>query len=360
MGKTAQKIFDQALRRQIHVNRFTKNIARDSLKLLRLSEKEILAKLASNELTAFGRKRFENMLASIREINTTVYAGVGAGLSKELKQFTKEELRFHTKSIQQAYPIKLALNRPAAGQVFAAASARPFEGAVLKDWIKQLDASAIKKLDAAIKIGFVEGETIGQIVRRVKDVYKTNRRGLTALIRTAVTHTSSVARENLYAANAGLFKGVKWVSTLDGRTTPICQRRDGKVYKINEGPRPPAHWGCRSTTVPITKSWEELGLGELSENESLSKRPFVVDKRRVSDIPKKERNIGITSADETYPKWLKRQPAKFQDNVLGMARGKLFRAGKVTLTHFSDTTGVLYTLDELRNREDLTLEEVGK
>lgn len=358
MGQTAQKIFDQALRRQIHIGRFTRKLGKESTDLLRLAEREIYAKLASNELTEFGKKRFENMLRSIRETHANIYAKSYDNITRELRQFTKDELRFNARSLQKAYPIKIGLDRPAPGQVFAAAMAKPFEGAVLKDWMEQLGRTASRKVEAAIKIGFIEGESLGQMTRRLRDVFPTSRRGLEALVRTAVSHTSTVARENLYAANKDLFKGVKWVSTLDGRTTPICQKRDGKIYKMEEGPRPPAHWACRSTTVPVTKSWKELGLDDLEEGDKLSKRPFVVDRRRVRDIPKGQRNIGVTAADETYPKWLKRQPAKFVDNVLGRTRGKLFREGVVTLEKFSDPLGKMYTLDELRKREDLLLEGV--
>lgn len=358
MGQTAQKIFDQALRRQIHIGRFSKKLGFESVKLLRQAEKEILSKLAANELTDFGRKRFENMLISIREINNTTYQVINSGLTKELRSFTKDELRFNVKSIQQAYPIKLMLDRPATSQVFAAAMAKPFEGAVLKDWMTQVSSSNIRKLDEAIKIGFIEGESIGQITRRIQRVYKISKKGATALTRTAVNHVSQVARENLYSANKELFKGIKWVSTLDGRTTPICQKRDGRTYPINEGPRPPAHWNCRSTTVPITKSWKELGLDDLKETDKLSKRPFVVDTRRVSDIPKSERNIGITAADESYPQWLKRQRPDFIRDVLGKTRGDLFIDNKVTFGAFSDPTGKLYNLDALRKREDLALSEI--
>ncbi len=360
MGKTAQKIFDQAVRRQIHIGRFSKHLGNEAVKLLRVSEQEILAKLASNELTDFGRKRFENMLVGIREINTSTYQAINQNLTKDLRSFTKDELRFNVKSLQQAYPIKMAFDRPVTAQVFAAAMAKPFEGAVLKDWISQVSSSNIRKLDEAIKIGFIEGETIGQITRRVQDVYRISKKGATALARTAVNHVSQVARENLYSANKELFKGIKWVSTLDGRTTPICQKRDGRTYPLNEGPRPPAHFSCRSTTVPITKSWEELGFNDLKESDKLSKRPFVADTRRVSDIPKGERNIGITAADESYPQWLKRQRPDFIVNVLGRTRGALFIAGEVTLGAFSDPLGSLYTLDTLRKREDLTLKEIDK
>lgn len=58
----------------------------------------------------------------------------------------------------------------------------------------------------------------------------------------------------------------------------------------------------------------------------------------------------------TYNSWLKRQPAVFQYEVLGPERAKLFRSGGLSLDKFADDSGRLYTLDELRAREGITLE----
>jgi hypothetical protein len=50
---------------------------------------------------------------------------------------------------------------------------------------------------------------------------------------------------------------------------------------------------------------------------------------------------------ETYAQWLKRQPAPTQDDILGPARGKLFRSGKLTVDRFVDMKGKTLTLAEL-------------
>ena len=43
----------------------------------------------------------------------------------------------------------------------------------------------------------------------------------------------------------------QWVSVLDSRTTEVCRDRDGRVYDWGNGPRPPAHYNCRSTIIPV-------------------------------------------------------------------------------------------------------------
>lgn len=110
--------------------------------------------------------------------------------------------------------------------------------------------------------------------------------------------------------------------------------RDGQVFKIGDGPRPPAHLGCRCTTVPITKSFREMGFD-------------------VDDLPPGTRASmnGQVPATLKYPEWLRRQTADVQNEALGLERAKLFRNGEVEISNFTNRAGRRFTLDELRQRE---------
>ena len=146
----------------------------------------------------------------------------------------------------------------------------------------------------------------------------------------------------MYAGNADLIKGVRWVSTLDGRTSPICRARDGVIYDVDKGPRPPAHWNCRSTTVPVLRSWRELGIP--ADEASPGTRASM---------------DGQVPSDMTYQQWLKSKPAAFQDETLGKAKGRLFRSGGLTLDRFVNNKGREYTLDELRKRDAQAFAKAG-
>jgi len=134
--------------------------------------------------------------------------------------------------------------------------------------------------------------------------------------------TANVARERSYQSSRGIQK-VQWASVLDHRTTLICQARDGTIYDKNKGPRPPAHVGCRSTIIPIT---------------------------RTNEAAMRER--------ENYQQWLGRQSAKTQDDILGPSRGKLYRDGGYSVDRFVDKSGQEYTLDELRAKDKEAFDEV--
>jgi hypothetical protein len=111
-------------------------------------------------------------------------------------------------------------------------------------------------------------------------------------------------------------KGVEWVSTLDNRTTPICISRDGKIYPVGKGPRPPAHINCRSVTAPVLEAIEGV-------------TPFT---------------------RQTYREWLAKQSAATQDEILGRARGALLRSGGLSVDKFVDKAGKVLTLEQLKEK----------
>jgi SPP1 gp7 family putative phage head morphogenesis protein len=141
-----------------------------------------------------------------------------------------------------------------------------------------------------------------------------SRRGAEAMVRTAVTHTSNVAREQTYKKNKAI-TAVQWLSVLDGRTSHICRGRDGTFYPVDKGPRPPAHVACRSTVLGVTKG----------------------NARRLEDR-------------ETYDQWLRRQSNETQADILGDKKAELFRAGE-TLDKFVDRSGKEYTLEQLKEAD---------
>ena len=240
---------------------------------------------------------------------------------------------------------------PAPGLLRSIVRERPFEGHVLKEFWGSLMDKAQEHLVGAVNLGLAAGETIPQITRRVRGTEEAGfadgeleriRRGAAALARTAVTHVSAAAREDTYRENQDVVKGVLWVSTLDARTTPTCQTLDGKVFPVGEGQRPPAHYGCRSTTTPILKSWKELGI-------SLREAPAGTRASMNGQVP----------AKLTYQEWLEDQPRQVQDDVLGPTRGELFRERRLRVQDFVDERYRPMTLKEIRAREGLT-EELGR
>ncbi|EAP2989430.1 phage head morphogenesis protein, partial [Salmonella enterica] len=141
-------------------------------------------------------------------------------------------------------------------------------------------------------------------------------RNAATVIRTALNHVSTQARETTYKKNSDIVEKYEWVSTLDSRTSTICRSRDGQKYEIGKGPLPPAHPNCRSTTAPVISSdFDFLDAGA---------------KRAARGA---EGGIQV-DASTTYYDFLKQQPAWFQDEALGSVRGKIFRNSGISPEEF--------------------------
>nr|WP_309504298.1 minor capsid protein [uncultured Roseovarius sp.] len=334
---------DAQTRHQIGLLRLSNSTVRKIIALLNRTDARIVERLLRSDLSDMTRKRQEELLRDIRRIVDSVYEDATGALRIELDKLALYEVDYQGDLFKEVVPVKLDVVTPAADQILAAVNSRPFQGRLLKDWFKDLPEGAFKRLRDSIRMGIVEGRTTGQMVRDIRGtaaqgykdgILQVNRRHAETTVRTAVNHTANAARDRLYKANLSLIKGVQWVSTLDGRTSAICRARDGKVYDVDKGPRPPAHPNCRSSTAPVLRSWKELGID-------------------LTDSPAGTRASmnGQVAADLTYGEWLRKQPVEFQNEVLGVSKAVLFRKGELPIDRFVNRVGDELTLDELRNKE---------
>lgn len=299
----------------------------------------------------FTMEHLRLLLDGIRRTNAAVYDQIQVVLLREALGLAEYEAEHQAAILAEHVPVRLDVTLPTTEQLHAIVQKRPFQGRLLREWGKSLEDGRTQKVHDAIRIGMVEGEGIDQIVRRVRGtralgfkdgVLEISRRDAEAVVRTAVTYIANGASEALYERNADIIKGVRWVSVLDSRTTAVCRARDGKVYEPGKGPRPPAHWRCRSTTTPVTKSFRDLGID-------------------IDEVPAGTRASmdGQVPADLTYGGWLAKQSAAMQDDILGATKGKLFRDGGLSVDRFVDRAGREYTLDELKRRERGAFRKAG-
>ncbi len=93
------------------------------------------------------------------------------------------------------------------------------------------------------------------------------------------------------------------------------------------------------TNKELRKEWTKTAKEKAGNNwKSL-------DSKGKNSLIRKERkewgkvNVGQVPAKTTYQDFLSRQPATFQDEVLGKTKGKLFRKGGMSLDKFVDRNG---------------------
>ena len=188
-------------------------------------------------------------------------------------------------------------------------------GQVIEKAFRGIASTQADLISREIRVGITEGESLAKISKRLRgrlqfgknqemtakaqalaggNGMKLANNQVRTIVRTSVNQVQTMASQEVYAANQDVTQRYEYVATLDSKTTALCGSLDGKTFKYGEGPMPPQHFNCRSTTVPII------------DDEDLRKR--FPDTRPSS--------VGRVSQDESYPDWLNKNPS-MQSEALG-------------------------------------------
>jgi hypothetical protein len=120
------------------------------------------------------------------------------------------------------------------------------------------------------------------------------------------------------AVASALFSHYKWISVMDGYTTEICRERDDKAYRYGQGPVPPAHYRCRSVTVPLSSLFDDF------------------------------------SAPTLYA-WLKRQPRAVQVELIGSEIADALESGEITAKDFAKVKIKALQMSQFKKKIGLVL-----
>ena len=206
-----------------------------------------------------------------------------------------------------------------------------------------------KRLESVIRKGIADGSSVDEIALAVRkgNVFNITRAQSKALVITSITSVTAQTDHAVYKANEKSLQGWQYVAVLDSRTSELCAHRDGTVYDVGDVIHlPPAHYNCRSTTVPVVKSWEDL-----SRLEGVAQ----IRKRNLKDLSQKQIQFydGQLPLKESYNDWLKNQPSEVQLRHLGdYNKLEAFRAGQLHLSQFTNDSGNSIGIKELRMLTD--------
>jgi hypothetical protein len=351
------RLQDDTIAHGLYVTRYGTGVARRMVALLNKLDADLAAKLLvlleGERADTYSARRLASLLAGVRDLNHRAYEPVNEALARELSRYVEYEAGYQLDLFSSLIPKQILKHVPLQSispeQVYAAAAAQPFQGRLLREWGQKLESDRLDKITNAVRSGFIQGETVEQIVKRVAGtpqlnrqdgVINASRRDLAVVARTAVNHMAATARQEFAQANSDIVKAKQWSSTLDTHTSQWCIIRDRKLYSLDGKPlghtipylRGPGkiHFCCRSCEILITKSWEELQIasGELSRATRAS-----MD--------------GQVPAHTSYADWLIRQPHARQEQVLGVTRAQMLRDGKITVPEMFNDAGEFLTLQQL-------------
>ncbi len=174
-------------------------------------------------------------------INLAVLKSELAGITKDKKARTKGTFKLTAKE----------------GQTITL----PNGNTVKKSFLGIAEAEA-KRLNQVVRSGLLSGDTTPEIVRELVGNLKKDQKGslsqllaqggaatksannqVMTIVRTTVNQVTNTASQAVYKANPDVTEEYRYVATLDSRTSPVCRDLDGQVFKYNQGPVPPQHFG---------------------------------------------------------------------------------------------------------------------
>ena len=349
MARISDKIADDLVDRQISVLRAAEGLSQKIIAEFEKAENAILAKLNRMDLTSFTRQRTIEALNQVRRI------------AAEFSKTAYETMRNDSSKIAQLVASRTAgdLNDLFNVDVFnPTLSANSIKrilddnsiigGQTAKDYWSRQPNLITDAYSQVIRTGLVTGASKADMLKQVveSDKLALTKGQIKTMVRTSVMEVANSARLDMYRDNNDLVKGIVWLSTLDSRTSAICRGLDGLTWTLDYKPightipfpGSTAHYNCRSTQLPLLRSFAELA----GKNEDLA--------AKLDDAMSKGTRAsmdGQVPKDLTYNDWLKTKSKDFAIGVLGPARYELWQSGELSMRDMLSQSGNSLTIPEL-------------
>jgi SPP1 gp7 family putative phage head morphogenesis protein len=227
-------------------------------------------------------------------------------------------------------------------------------GEVLTKAFRGIATDQAERFSQVVRNGLLTGETTPSIAKRLVGQLQFGEQARTArqlvaaggeltavadnqimsLVRTSINQVANSASMAVYEANQDISKKYRYIATLDSRTSSICRALDNREFEYGKGPTPPQHFGCRSSIVAVI------------DPDILP--PSTIAKRASADGP--------VPINTSYGQWLKDQPLKTQQDVLGASKVPYFNrlvdkyGAKDAMAKLVRDDGSELTLEQLRKR----------
>lgn len=343
------------IRNLFTLRRLENGVAAEVDALLRSLFDDISGQIAKLDPTAppqqaFRRRRVEKLIGEVDSLSGDTYDEIQKLVRQRAAEIGAQQAGFAEELLDasvSAVGIDIKSGRVGINLLKSIIDTDPIRGELLETWFEGQAADTTTRVRRQIQIGMAQGETIDELVRRVRGravgrgrqmqfvggVMQTTTRQAEAIVRTAVQQVANVAHFRTYEANQDITQSFRYTSAIDSRVCPICRPLDGQEFRYDDeqAPRPIRHVSCRCVAVPVI-DWERLGL-----------KPPPEGMRASADGP--------IPSSTTYQQWLRDRPASLQDEILGPARAQLFRDGKVTLREMVRDDGSIVTVGELQRSD---------
>ena len=241
--------------------------------------------------------RYNNLQKIEKQINDSILQ-----LGTKEVDYTKQSLQHATLVGSQAAADVLntnVLNKSAIDEIIK----RPWHDANFSDRIWKNKAQLINSLKSELTNGIIQGKSIYEVANTIDGRLDVGRSQTQRLVRTEYMHALNQGQIESYRAKG--YSKLKWIATMDDKTSKICRKLNRKEFDIENLPDIPAHPNCRCTMVPVIdmaaaeKRGEEIRklkeqISGKTDDNSLDK--VYNDDRDIKSIKKHMESIDISTA----------------------------------------------------------------
>ena len=317
---TNNLLLDANVKHQISVIQVSQSAANEFLPILKKARDEInkqLLKVGSIST----KKELNELNRLIEQKLLRIYSQYPKLLEKENRKFISNEYKFQKNILSEAVAetaSKSSVTLPNIDKAITSILNTPMQVAAkggsvyLNTLLNSFAKQEAKRTRDRITAGYFNNETVAEIARSISGTRRNNyrdgllnitRANASTMAKTGVTHLQTQASHTVYKENSDIIKGYQIVSTLDSKTSGKCRSLDGQIFDLGNGPKPPFHPNCRTTTTAVLHDKYNIPSAKAD---------------RVSQT-------GDVSAETTYYSWLKNKPADIQNQALGTERALIFR-----------------------------------
>lgn len=175
----------------------------------------------------------------------------------------------------------------------------------LKSLTSKYESFALQSIKEVLIEGVITGRSVNDVKRDLIRKFDFIPSNAETIARTEINTAYREGNLERYRLSTTV-KAWEWSATLDSRTCPVCIALDGQQFSLST---PFAtHPNCRCSPIPVTFTFEELGLGYLNLKEP---RPPYMGKRG--------------------EEWFRDQTASLQEKILGKTKYNLYKSGQISL-----------------------------
>ena len=356
---------DVATRHQVYLERLKsgerKKVEAFLRKINKAARKSLLE---ADDVATLSRSAVLSIISQIRKDVRVAADEFLVELFADIEELAVYEAEFTERAIKSVVNIKLTT--PPVEQLHTAVFTNPlsidnvYSSTLMEPFVKSLKPRTLNRVSNAIRMGYYQGDSTPKILQSIKGtkaagytdgILKSVDRDIETVVRTSLQHTAHQAREAVAEYNDDIIWGIRWVSSLDNRTSQICRSLDGREFPQGEGPRPPIHYNCRSTYIYLFK--EPFDFLNDSYGTRAARAPGAKRSDPLQSVP----------ADMNYYQWLKTQPVKVQKSAMAPWQYKVWKKGGLSQKKFDELMlgknfqGI--TMEEFRALEPLALERAG-